>query len=433
MINRLRQKDNLSDDVINYEIWERPSGSGTCDLTKFSREATLLPRLPRVIGKKQVTMDEYPSKWDTRIPSFREFEVRSFDCGADDGKLTVALSYSQCPEKIVTQVYKGKLALLTGGMPQDISGALSVDPDAADKALQQAWSNVTQPDVDFGENIAQMADTLRMIQRPLAGAVKGLTNLAKRSSPSGKKVKKPKKVPKRRLSENANQFSDEITSRWLEARYGLLPLMLDTKAGMKMYAENFQIHYDVKVSHGSHYSPAVVVNTPYSVGSPNFMVNFDCGLKTESTYVTRACIYHQNVFGDSVNPNLYRLGLHPYQIPNLMWNIVPLGFVVDWVWDVSGFIAALSPIAGKQHFGNTVSFKSTNSTYRKISGVTCAYPYKGSTVSNVGAESHVRKYKRITNWPYPVKLLRGADLSSVHRAIDALALTVQNIPRLFRR
>lgn len=426
---RLRQRDGLYQlpwETDYYQTLSNPAE--VCSPFAFTVRTSTVS--PRCLGTTKIVFDEYPSTWDTRIPSFRNFEIRSGSGGCDSTKMSILLKNWQCPTPRLSQETTGPLALMHGGWGYDLT-APATDPTSANRALQDAWNRVTQPDLDFGEGIATMAQTLNMILNPLKGIGNLLRKTAKGSPPSLRPYvigikKKPSKATKKALA--------FLENRWLEYRYGMTPLALDISKGIEMYQEQFLIRPEVRVAHGS--SPAIktgtTVDNEYGTGYPNTVAGFRTTTSTVSK--TRGCFYHQNIFGDSsLSPNLRKFGLHPSQAANLAWNLLPLSFVVDWVWDVNSFISSLSPVAEKRLFGNTVSWKYSYTIQKTIRYYRSNSPYTIIRGSPSQATGVTLKYKRQVNWPFPAMLLRGADLSSVNRVIDALALTMQNIPRLFRR
>lgn len=427
---RLRQTDGLymiPFETVYFNTLSDPMDPCS-DLIQTSRS---VKASPRCIGTTKIVYDEYPSSWDTRIPSFHSFEIRSGSGGSDSTKMTV-LNYARGCSKYrkVTETL-GPLALMHGGWVYDLSAVVE-DPKTADRAMQDAWNRVTQPDIDFGENLANMAQTIKMINDPLKGLAAVLRKMVRGCPPGLKRIPKTPKE-ERNLPRQAKKSLAFLENRWLEYRYGIVPLAQDVSKGIEIYTEKFKVDADVKVSHGSApgFKTEQVSEAVYGAGTPGIFTNFRTTLQTSTK--TRACVYHQNVFGDKgIDPVLRQIGLHPFQLGNLAWNLLPLSFVVDWTWDVSSFIASMSPVADKRFFGTTTSWKSQSIIEKRILGFFSTTHSKRVTGAPCRATGTTRKYKRVCNRPFPVKLLRGADLSTVKRAIDALALTMQNIPRLLR-
>jgi len=415
---RMRVKNNLVKGRVDVKSYTYP-GFQRCVSNALTEG--LLYETSACLGTTQVTFDEYPARWNPALPPLRDFEVRRGSGGCDSTHIVIKSQYPECPYPTIVREYKGALAC--PGFSFNIATSLATNNDAANIALNKAWASVTEAQIDMGENIAEAAKTLKMLLAPTKSFIGLLGKMAKGlpSPPSGL----PRKGRKWR------RVYDILSNRWLEYRYGMMPLILDMEKGIKMYKDTTKPEIRVVGSHGKFIGPSTSVTSEQeSAIQTGYYVTWRSS--TTTTYVTRAVVYHILQKGD-LNASLYKFGVHPTQAISLGWQLLPLSFVVDWIWDVSGFLNCLNPNWGKYYYGNTVSFKSKQELVSTLLKGRCAGTYE--TMSGVRGTStgSTEKYTRTANWPYKIRLLRGTDLSSLNRQIDALALAWQQIPRIFRK
>lgn len=425
MALRLRTSDGLYKVSLETIYYSTPVPSPCGEFSQ--KVSTFSDGNIRVMGTTKIVYDDYPSSWDTRVPSFRNFEVRSGQGGYTDTNVRISSSSWQCPNKRVLYEQRGPLALIAGGgWTYDVNTATRTDAVLADRALQNAWIKVSDPEIDFGENLATLGQTIKMIREPARALSKLLTLIAK----GNRKTRR-----KKRKALSAKQALAEVEGRWLQYRYGVVPLMLDIEAGIDMYSSTMAADPSVKVTKGRALGPSTSNTTKYEAASLHPYVKLKLGTTTSQSYSVTACLYHQNYFGDyGIRAGLRRLGLNPSQLPRLAWNLLPLSFVVDWVWDVSSFLSVLDPVADKIYYGNSVQFKSTQEITRHFYGAYSLYPGTWSvTGSPCTATGITCKYKRVCFWPHPDRLLRGLDLNSYKRQLDAIALGLQHSARLIKR
>lgn len=427
MALRLRTTENMYSVPLVTERWSTyVNPMVTCSEFKKTSESVL--DMPKNLGIKKQVFDEYPSTWNRKTFAIRDFEIRSASGGADSTKAVLKIASNGCPPR-TRYVLKGPIALYGESLYYNLA-PVTTNLEEAYRALQDAWSAVTDPEIDFGENIAEMDNSLKMILDPLKAAAnilrKGAKGLPRALNLLQNAGKKPGRSTKKAL--------DHLENWWLQARYGFMPLALDVSAGIKMYNERFVVRPEIKVAHGGIPVRKTRVLNRSQWGLPLPLTYANCVTDVTTGRKIRACVFHRNTFGDrSAGEALRSFGLNPSQLPRLAWNLLPLSFVVDWSWDVSSFISMLDPVADKAILGNCVSTKETELRIIRIESYTTSNPNYTTTGSPCQASGSTRKYKRECNIKSPIKLLRGADLSTVKRTIDALALAAQNIPRLFRR
>lgn len=143
---------------------------------------------------------------------------------------------------------------------------------------------------------------------------------------------------------NAQRAMRDLSSLWLEARYGWRPLIGSMEDALKALAKKQQTA--IASSSGK-----VVVSLDDSDSAYHTLV-----ASASSTYVTsfrrtgtatvRAKVYHRS--------NMSAVGFNPIVSA---WELTRLSFVADWFVNAGNWLTAVSPRVGYGHLGTSVSIK----------------------------------------------------------------------------
>lgn len=137
--------------------------------------------------------------------------------------------------------------------------------------------------------------------------------------------------------------SQKVTQQWLALQYGWTPLMLDVLGSAKALAERALVDYDVRVAS----QIGGTRNSSQIIDRANF--------RFEET--TKGLCSYRVALNYSPLPSLIRkfssLGLtNPAEI---LWELVPFSFVVDWFTPVGSWLSSLDAAAGWSYKSGTLT------------------------------------------------------------------------------
>lgn len=288
--------------------------------------------------------------------------------------------------------------------------------------LSQAESRISQPDVDIGVIIGEAGDTIRMLTNPIRALTKEVSNFL-----SPKHLRRPSKF---RIPRGAKATS-ELANRWMEYRYGMLPLMADIEGLLKL-AYGLLSWQTVKTPLRKRGRRA----TPSRTTTEYDFVSFCSGgfygkghfVRQDYTDVM-AHIYYTII--DWKVYQRYKLGLAGPQIASLIWELIPYSFVVDWFVNVGDMIRSLTPNPSIQILGNCVGTHSSSDTNISLSMASIYSDMSDASPCPSVYTASTKKFVRTCNIP-----LSGGtpslDLSfnNFKHVVDSAAMLWQKIPKL---
>lgn len=247
-------------------------------------------------------------------------------------------------------------------------GRSTLDAGAKSKAL----ANVDSTPYEFFEDILELRETARFLKNPLE-ALKGVTKAFKR---------KKKKLLRKHALRDAKFKAKAVANLWTQYRFAASPLLRSITGAFDAY-EDYQsgkIHRNARRSaHGKTEGSAQAAKSVNAFTAPGVyekVFAFSCTQVVNESH-------HASILYEVSNPVAdvnFALGLRAKDIPEVMWQIVPLSFMVDRVVNVSNFVRGVTNILDP-----TVSFLSGSHT-RKTSTQeisTLSDYYFGSGVSIV--------------------------------------------------
>lgn len=292
----------------------------------------------------------------------------------------------------------------------------TVDPQRVRRLRMQAYSKLNSSKTGLGESLAEAGQVLQMVRHPL----KGLSNLFRDFV----------------LSKRTGRLRTlkELSSAWLEVRYGIIPL----------YSTIAELVKPLKVTGLlDEQASETVVDAKY----PNtwaWQSAVDFGRTTfYATAISEVKEVHRyRVYYSVVNAPLYRafaLGSTAYQAPQLFWELVPMSFVLDWWFNIGDMISATTMNPSVFVGGETFSIRKYVKRTWEASVVNQVGPSSplprpyyslpcGLKVSNT-----VNHYYREVQEYEPLKVYPefNGNYKSFKHACDAIALTIQRVPRRY--
>lgn len=241
--------------------------------------------------------------------------------------------------------------------PPDLSADRnSLIHSCTERAAISALKKLNTAQVDMGENLGTLAQTIGMFQRPFNSAAKLFTKMEKR--------RLKRMSGKRRVETYAKATADT----WLEGSFGIRPILKDIGTISSAIGDQVElIQTAVKVARGKGEGSVKGSNSSsYVHGGENPMTGTIAeGQRETTTKVKVGCgVYYKTPLGDMSQFLARQLGLGVHNLPVSGWNLLPHSWFVDQFWQVGDWIQAMNPdpdlvILGKW---KTIVIESTTSS-----------------------------------------------------------------------
>lgn len=203
------------------------------------------------------------------------------------------------------------------------------DASLIDHAVQQAVANIDRTPYAFGEDLAEIAETIRFLKDP----IRSLYNLSHRLS--------KKATSQKRKWKNRADIASALNDLYLTDRFVLMPLVrsiYDVIDAAKTRRD--------KPVHTRRTARGYASDSKEQAGEMSYVV-----VPGVTDYFERYTQAHTSVRAyilyDLVSPRdlAFHLGLRAKDIPITLWQIVPLSFMVDRVYDISGAIRGVTNLS----------------------------------------------------------------------------------------
>ncbi len=375
---------------------------------------------PGRMSVKTVTTDKFSgarSENQYSLPSRGHFhELYNVSTSSGDGSSPTTqrfriLDQRCCRGSIISSVDFGQFVY-----SEDISGDLDIVPSAGNlpdsaSASEQAYGKIVDQirgGLDLSVDIAQAGQTASMVKKTLQ-----LVRDVKKHPVDA--LKRAYAAYQRDIERGGSHIS-KAGGKWLEFQYGWKPLassIYDTVSNIfgEFTGGNSGVHLRARAVDKNNWTDRVVSN----------------GIVTSTTYRTSArCELSLRLkVEDNVNQQLsHYTSLNPASIA---WELMPYSFVVDWVYDVGGYIRNLETA-----LLHSSRFRSGYSTITRR--VDVLYEVSGSRPLS-GANNYIAKYSGtafqaeknrtvLNSFPWPRPPVCKADLGS-GRLLNAAALLSQ--------
>jgi len=299
------------------------------------------------------------------------------------------------------------------------------NPKHEDLALSQAYAGMIEPDVDLGMMLAESKQTLALLREvvqalssPLGTVLKPLAPLVLNGPKGWANIKKEEKRIRAILNKVANS--------WLQLRYGILPLVSDANGLIKLYKSTLDSKGLKRSSGGSVISQNKTITEVKESGD-----FFDLYWRTEYSTIKKVSSQAYYQFSADCRYSL-GLGLDVLDIPNLLWELVPFSFVVDWAFNFGTWLRTIQPRPGIVYLGNCVSIKEQVAVQRINTSAHIAWtPSKPVTPTTSVYNSINQKMLRVIDSPVPVFPVLRWDFLNLTRTVDSISLLWQKMPKGF--
>lgn len=397
MLTRLRQRTQTDKGSIQCKI----SMNGT----SWSQSSTML--LPVSFGSIQAVWDEgasTPSFKRNRnaVPPLREVKMSKVEFSVPQ-KGPVIYKHVGRDYNWVFSGDSVAASPFTNGMSTGFTpptNALNlqftqVDPHVASYLLQRAYSKMSTAEYDFGVTVGEVAETASMLAGPLRGIAKlstiafaGIQAIYKSgpkvvvkvaNNATTKQLKVIKASTIKHPIHTSLRMVDESANHWLAYKFGVCPFIDDVDKVLSFAEENVVPKFGLQVarvkgwSNDTTTSELKMNNAVYSNSYETLI--FDV-FATKRIIDFHTCgLYWRNKIDAPLVNFLENIGLSPFQLPSLAYELVPLSFVVDRFIDIKSFVRGNIGSLSKDTFGNFVTRKVTT---------TYAYDIQNIRISSAG-------------------------------------------------
>lgn len=300
--------------------------------------------------------------------------------------------------------------------------------------LQKALAKLGQNDVGLGENLGELRETIQMLRHPFKdlrdflldpttknlGTVKQLLTYSR----NGDWIVGRKRHTGVRAAKMAS-------STWLEFRYGLMPLVYTIQDIMELVKKKAEVLDATKIRVvRANSSESFNYSTVLSWG--HAMDSYTGDFVASDVYTVFASVQYQQT---APIGNLDVLGLGPRFLPELVWELTQLSFVVDWWFSIGDFLGSLRVTPEIKILGNTVGVKATRRvtvTGKYTIASSSPLPPKIGEIPNCGTWD-LEQYTRTCGEHHPYTPLLKLQFKSYLHTVDAVALSLQKILQLLPR
>lgn len=207
------------------------------------------------------------------------------------------------------------------------------DEDILDVVVTEAIANSREAIFDALTTAAEMGQTGRL----LVNAFLDIKRFARRAAEF---------AARRGRGLSRKQILKLFSSKWLEYRYGWLPLLYSAEDLVRSLESELQ-----KDDIVSGKSRVVTDLSDTEVKSQYFP---STGTLSQTHTLTGTRTYRGAAYSTIGSPELAKSGLDPLVTG---WELIPFSFVVDWFVQVGTWLKAVSPFAGAQELGSMASVK----------------------------------------------------------------------------
>lgn len=329
----------------------------------------------------------------------------------------------------------------------DVSIPLEFIESHAQRALQLAYVDMKEPDIAMNEYVFEFKQFVGLLKDPIRTLARYQKLLNKWFSADAWFYANPIKVrrfgkgqlvsvatpgatlmsfrTKREVSVSDVSASTvkAAANRWLQYRYGILPLYLDVGAVAGMLAEKPIPSEWRKAQARFHVTRSKQAVSGTRAWNPT--THFYEGMRHEGLHYS-ATVYYKL---EKELPLSYTMGLHPSQILRALWNRIPYSFVADWIVNVDDWLVAATNLPNSYIGRNCVTakeYQKVNLTLKQVRFNYSPYPYLTLSSQPVMLALGER-FNRHVDVPFENKLTFSSKWHSLKNAMTAEALLITEI------
>lgn len=327
----------------------------------------------------------------------------------------------------------------SGSMPNTLYGGkywmdLSRSPIAdslyVSWCLQKAYNERATPDGELSVALAELPQLIGLLTSPFKAISvatkkiralwcgdawvfnpqKGLVSLRTKRRYPGRKV--------------SRKFLDEAANRWLELQFGLLPTIGDAETVIDAINEKLDVIREVMYGKSKYtaYKKEIVYRGLTAGLGPMWTVHGKAKYTGKIQYTSK-CYFKYKGVPDYIQ----RLGFRPEDLWNVLWELTPWSFVVDWLFDIGGLLHSLAYDHLLVNVGNYVSVKYDQKLLVETDRV-MAWQYQSKCPTS-RLYLHQEELLRQVNLDVPLLPQFNVKWFNITRSFNALSLLWQQLPR----
>lgn len=371
MLTRLRQTDNVESGSITCTVTGRypqtwisklPVFEGSCQAVydaftknRFTRSKYMVPPLNDVLmSKAKFSVSSVPVSYDCTVPGV--YPSTQHCEGANLG--AVIFNHPSFVGKIPTR--------------SDLLGFTQVDSKMASYLLQRAYSRMSSAEYDLGPTIGEVAETASMLAGPLRGIVRTtsiafagcsamynegtrvLVRIARNATAKQRRVLTEQTV--KHPFNSSLRIIDESANHWLAYKFGVCPFLDDVNKVLEIHRKEISPQFGLRVAKVKGRLSDVTTSEMRKNDVYNYMYFDTFAIRRETSMHTCGLYWRNNIQAPLIN-FMETIGLSPFQLPSLAYELVPLSFVVDRFIDIKSFVRGNIGSLSKDTFGNYVTHK----------------------------------------------------------------------------
>jgi hypothetical protein len=296
-------------------------------------------------------------------------------------------------------------------------------------ALQKAQAKLGQSDLDLGENLGEIRETIEMLKNPLKDLRRFLWSDRRRNLRLLKRLLSYRKTG-RYAGKTGKAAAKAAASTWLELRYGFRPLIMLLGDLIEQAQDQMNQTFDPDKIRSVR--AAVDGGNKKSLSSGTFGLGgttlvYD-KVTDDKVIGTASIQYRQSVPLTA----LQSLGLSPRHWPEIAWELTKLSHVWDWFITIGPWLGSIRVHPEITVLGNTTGKHLTRTvTCRVLEAKVYGDLYAGEPVSPPATGKRtLNRYLRSVNTEPPLTpLLRPPNVLDLLKSIDSVALIYQRIFR----
>ena len=298
---------------------------------------------------------------------------------------------------------------------QPFTAAVQPPSHLAEWALTNAYAELGKADFDTALWLAELRESVEMLRSPFQGFRKMWQKMFATS--------------KRNASYfSYRKFLDDMSSQWLEYRYGIMPIILDIQNIVDLIDRGFAKRERTiqRGRKGKQFGETQTAALDKRFDRPAHSVYVEYTVQRFLSESISGSVYfrHSGTAWDT----LQKLGVDPFKASTLLWELKTLSFVVDWVIGIGDWLDSITVNPFIDVLGNSISYryKEINiiSTRRAIFDPNVRYTWVPMKSQHVAVRESV---VRLVNQPKPWLPSMEPNVLNLKRSLDTLSLLWGNV------
>lgn len=355
----------------------------------------------------------YDAMWDVVTPNFHKLVAQGVIINNPMRRVTSEISGGFGTRSAIGKgVNTGGYNYMSGDIFGYISEAdsfqgLTVTLDESNNALLDAFAGIDSTPYSFGEDLAELKETLQLLRNPLQSMKDLVTEY---------------RITRANEVLEGKPFLKAHANAWAAVRFGLSPLLQSAYSLAEGIANYKTVRRPLRMTSRGYGRSKKTDGDSKIFGGRRYM------RYVEKEYTIRASVLYEPPAGE-LSVNAY-FGLRAKDIPETMWNIIPYSFLVDRFVDISALTRAYVNLFDpgiRILSACTVERRSNRQMYSVVEDPSDLYNISWGCAPRLIVDTETIRTPQPTNQaPAPV-LQITKPLSSLVNLVDISALLLQRV------